>query len=140
MYILSEIPIRLSNLFYTNRFVFLGVNVDFENTMHSDLVKCNNFINYKVLPAFDFGFINLESSQLLQTDVTPERKCINNYRFSLALFIFPIMFALVFLRNKRRRVKAFFACIMFLLSITKPNILTKNYILKSTYEILLMSL
>ena len=40
--------------------------------MHSDFVICNNFINYKVLPAFDFHFIGLESSQLLQTEKLPE--------------------------------------------------------------------
>ena len=45
------------------------------------------------------------------------------------------MFARVFLRNKHNRVKAFFGCIIFLLTITKPNLLTKNDILKSTSEI-----
>ena len=45
------------------------------------------------------------------------------------------MFASVFLRNKYKRVKAFFRCIIFLLTITKPNLLTKNDILKSTSEI-----
>ena len=44
------------------------------------------------------------------------------------------MFA-VFLRNKHKRVKAFFACIMFLLGITNPNLLTKNDILKPICEI-----
>ena len=42
------------------------------------------------------------------------------------------MFACVFLRNKHKWVKAFFGCIIFLLTITKPNLLTKNDILKST--------
>ena len=67
----TEICTRLSNLFNTNSFIFIfvDVNVDFEYTIHSDLVICNNFINYKVLPAFDFHFIGLESSQLLQTDL-----------------------------------------------------------------------
>ena len=88
-----------------------------------------------MLPAFDFHFISLESSQLLQTDVTPERRCSNDNCFSIALFIFPIMFARVFLRNIHKRVKAFFGCIIFLLSITKPNLLTKNDILKSNSEI-----
>ena len=46
------------------------------------------------------------------------------------------MFARVFLRNKHKRVKAFFGCIIFLLTITKPNLLTKNDILKSTSEML----
>ena len=132
VFILTEIPTGLSNSFYTNNFIFVGVNVDIENAMHSDLVKCNNFINYKVLPTFNFHFINLESSQLLQTDTTPKRKCINYYCFSLVLFILPIKFARVFLKNKHKRAKAFFGCIMFLLSITKPNLLTKNDILKST--------
>ena len=109
-YILTKIPTRLSNLFYNNSFNFVDVNVDVEYATHSDLVICNNFINYKVLPAFDFHFIGLESSQLLQTDLTPERKCSNDYCFSLALFTFPIMFARVFLRNKHKRVKAFCGC------------------------------
>ena len=135
--ILTEIPTRLSNLFYTNCFIFIfvDVNVDFKYAIHSDLVICNNFINYKVLPAFDFHFIGLESSQLLQTDLTPKRKWSNNNCFSIALSIFPIMLARVFLRNKHKRVKAFFGCIIFLLRITKPNLLTKNEILKSTSEI-----
>ena len=135
-YIPTEIPTRLSNLFYTNSFIFIfvDVNVDVEYAIHSDLVICNNFINYKVLPAFDFHSIGLEPSQLLQTDLTPERKCCNDYCFRLVLFIFPIMFARVFLRNKHKRVKAFFGCIIFLLAITKPNLLTKNDILKSTRE------
>ena len=72
---------------------------------------------------------------LIQTDITPERKCSNDYYFSWAIFIFPIMFARVILRNKHKRVKAFFGCIIFLLSITKPNLLIKNDILKSTSEI-----
>ena len=42
--------------------------------MHSDLVMCNNFINCKMLTAFDFDFISLESFQLLQTDKTSENK------------------------------------------------------------------
>ena len=129
----TEIRARLSNLFYTNSFIFIfvDVNIDIEYAIHSDLVICNNFINYKVLPTFDFHFIGLEPSQLLQTDLTPERKCCNDYCFRLVLFVFPIMFARVFLRNKRKRVKAFFGCIIFLLTITKPNLLTKNNILKS---------
>ena len=63
-YIPTEIPTRLSNLFYTNSFIFIfvDVNVDVEYAIHSDLVLCNNFINYKVLPAFDFYFISLEPS------------------------------------------------------------------------------
>ena len=44
------------------------------------------------------------------------------------------MFARVFLRNKDKRVKAFFGCIIVLLTITKTNLLTKNDILKSTSE------
>ena len=52
----------LSNLFYTTNFVSVDVNIDAENSMHNDLVICNNFINYKVLSAFDFDFIGLESS------------------------------------------------------------------------------
>ena len=102
--------------------------------MHSNLVICNNFINYKVLYAFDFHFIGFDLSQLLQTDITSERKCSNDCCFSLALFIFPIMSASVFLRNKYNRVKAFFGYIIFLLSITKSNLLTKHDILKSTSE------
>ena len=47
VYTLSEVLIRLSNLFYTYNFVFVDVNVDVENTMYSDLVICNNFINSK---------------------------------------------------------------------------------------------
>ena len=78
MYILTEIPIRVWNLFYTKSFIF----VDVENAIHSDLVICNNFINCKLLPAFDFYFLVLESSQLHQTDITPERKCSNDYCFS----------------------------------------------------------
>ena len=88
-----------------------------------------------MLPVFDFHSIGLEPSQLLQTDLTPERKCCNDYCFRLALFIFPIIFARVFLRNKHKRVKAFFGCIIFLFTITKPNLLTKNDLLKSASEI-----
>ena len=136
IYMLTEILNRLSNLFYGNSFIFVDVNIDVDIDMHGDLVICNNFINYKVLPAFDFHFLSLESSQLLQTDITLERKCSNNYCFSLALFIFPIMFARVFFRNKHKRVKAFFVCIIFLLSIKKPNLLlTKNDIFKSPSQI-----
>ena len=67
----TETSTRLSNLFNTNSFIFIlvDVNVDFEYTVHSDLVICNNFINYKLSPAFDFHFIGLEYSQLLQTDL-----------------------------------------------------------------------
>ena len=72
---------------------------------------------------------------LLHTDTTPERKCSNDYCFSLALFIFPIMFARVFLWNKYQKVKTFFGWIIFLLNIIKWNLLTKNDILKSTSEI-----
>ena len=63
--------------------------------------------------------------------------CSNDNCFSLAIIaiIFPIMFARVFFRNKHKRVKAFFGCIIFLLSITKQNLLTKSDILKSTSEI-----
>ena len=121
-YILTQIATILLNLFCTNSSIFVDVNVDVEYAIHSDLVLCNNFINYKVLPAFDFHFIGLESSQLIQTDLNPEKKYSNDYCFSLALFIFPIMFARVFLTNKHKRVKAFFGCIMFLLNITKPNL------------------
>ena len=101
-YIPAEIHTRLSNLFYTYSFIFIFVdaNIDVEYAIHSDLVICNNFINYKVLPAFDFHSIGLESSQLLQTDLTPERKCCNDYCFSLVLFIFPIMFARAFLKKQ----------------------------------------
>ena len=119
-YILTEIPTRLLNLFYTNSSIFVDVNVDVEYVIRSDLVLFNNFINYEVLhlPAFDFHFMGLESSQLLQTNLTPEKKCSNDYCFGLALFIFLIMFAHVFLRKKHKRVKAFFERIIFLLSIT----------------------
>ena len=67
-YIPTEIPTRLSNLFYTNSFIFIfvDVNVDVEYAIHSDLVICNSFINYKVLHAFDFHSIGLEPLQLLQ--------------------------------------------------------------------------
>ena len=43
-YIPTEIRIRFSNLFYTNSFIFIfvDVNVDVEYTIHSDLVICNN--------------------------------------------------------------------------------------------------
>ena len=71
----TEMPTRLSKLFHSNSFIFIfvDVNVDVGCAIHSDLVICNNFLNYKVLPAFDFHSIGLESSQLLQTDLTPER-------------------------------------------------------------------
>ena len=136
-YIPTEIPTRLSNLFYTNSFafIFVDVNVDVEYAIHSDLVICSNFINYKVLPAFDFHSIDLEPSQLLQTDPTPDRNCCDDYCFRLVLFMLPIMFARMFLRNKHKRVKAFFGYIIFLLTIIKPNLLTKNDVLKSTSEI-----
>ena len=87
-----------------------------------------------MLPAFNFHSIGLEPSQFLQTDLTLKRKCYNDYCFRLVLFIFPIMFARV-LRNKSKRVKSFFGCIIFLLTITKPNLLTKTDILKSTSDI-----
>ena len=124
-------------MFYTNSFIFIFVDVDIdvEYAIHSDLVIYNNFMNYKVLPAFDFHSIGLEPLQLLQTDLTPESKGCNDYCFHLVLFIFSIMFARVFFRKKHKRVKAFFGCIIFLLTITKPNLLTKNDILKSTSEI-----
>ena len=41
----------------------------------------------------------------------------------------------MFLRNKHKRVKSFFGCIIFLLSITEPNLLTKHDIFKSTSEL-----
>ena len=50
-------------------------NVDVENAMHSNLVTRINFINYKVVPNINFDFIDLESSEFLQTDITPKRKC-----------------------------------------------------------------
>ena len=114
---------------------YFYVNVDVENAVHSDLVICNNFINYKLLPAFNFDFIYLDSFQLLQTDIIHMKKIPNDYCFSLALFIFPIIFARVFLRGKHKTVKTFFVCIIFQLSITKPNLLTKNDILKLTCKI-----
>ena len=58
-----------------------------------------NLINYKVLHNFNIDSIDLESSQFLQTDITPESKCSNAYCFSLVFFLFPIIFARVFLRN-----------------------------------------
>ena len=135
-YIPAEILTRSLYLFYTNSFIFIFVDFKvIEYAIHSDSFICNSFINYKVLPAFDFHSIGLEFSQLLQTDLAPERKCCDNYCFSLVLFIFPIMIARVFLRNKHKRVKAFSGCIIFLLTITKPNLLTKSDILKSTSEI-----
>ena len=141
-YIPIEIPNGLfytyfKNLFYTNSFIFIfaDVNLDVKYAIYSDLVICNNFINYEVLPAFDFYSIGLDPSQLLQTDLTPKRKCCNDYCFRLVLFIFSIMFASMFLRNKHKKVKAFFGCIIFLFTITKLNLSTKNDILKSTSKI-----
>ena len=101
VYIPTEILTGLSVLFYTNSFIFLfvDVNVDVEYAIHSDLVICNSFINYKVLHAFDFHSIGLESLQLLQTNLTPERNCCDDYCLHLVLFISPIMFAHMFLRN-----------------------------------------
>lgn len=93
-YILTEIPIRLSNFFYTNSFIFAEVNVDVEKTMQSNLVICNNLINR--LKCYLLSILNLQVSfQLLQTDITPEKECGNNSCFSLALFIFSIMFVRV---------------------------------------------
>ena len=91
---------------YTNSFIFIfvDVNVDDEYAIHSDVVISNNFINYKVLPASNFHFIGLESSQLLRTVLTPQRKYSNDYCFSLALSIFPIMFARLFPINKHQRI------------------------------------
>ena len=96
-YIPTEIPTKLSNLFYTNSFyfIFIDVNVDVKYAIYSDLVICNNFLNYKVFPAFNFHFIGLELSQLLQTDLTLKRKCCNDYCLCLVLLIFPSMFACV---------------------------------------------
>ena len=120
VYILSEIPIRLSNLFYNNSFIFVDVNVNVENVMHSDLVMCCNFINYEMLTAFDFHFIGFASFQLLHTDIAPESTCSSNHCFGL-VFTFTIMFPRMFLRNKHKKVKALFECIIFLLSITKST-------------------
>ena len=133
----TEIRFRLSNLFYNNSFIFIfvDVSVDVKYNIHSNLVICNNFTNYKVLPAFDSHSIGLEPSPLHHTDLTPERKCCNAYCFCLVLFIFLIMFVPAFLRNKHKRVNAYFRCIIFLLTITKPNLLIKNDIHKSTSEI-----
>ena len=64
-YVPTEIPTRLSNLFYTTSFIFIFVDVN---------VDVNTLFN-TLLPAFDFHFIGLEPSHLLQTDLTPERKC-----------------------------------------------------------------
>ena len=112
VYILTEIPIRLSNFFYTNSFIFGEVNVDVEKTMQSNLVICNNLINR--LKCYLLSILNLKVSfQLLQTDITPEKECSNNSCFSLALFIFSIMFVRVLLKNKHERVKAFFGYIIF---------------------------
>ena len=51
-------PTRWSILVCTNEFIFIfvDVNVDFEYVIHSSLVICNNFVNYKVLPALDSFF------------------------------------------------------------------------------------
>ena len=45
------------------------------------------------------------------------------------------MYARVLLKNKHKRVKTFFGCIIFLLTTTKPNLSTKNDIFWSTSEI-----
>ena len=71
--------------------------------MHKRFSNMQQF--YKLLDAFDFDFIGLEIFQLLQTDITPEKKCSNDYCFSLALFIFPIMFARVYLRINIKEYK-----------------------------------
>ena len=86
IYILSEIQSDRQIFFVLIVLCLLMVNA-----VHSDLVTCNNFINCKRSPVFDFLFIDLESSRLLQTEITPERKCISDYCFSLALFIFAII-------------------------------------------------
>ena len=67
-YIPTEIPFRLLNLFYTNSFtfIFVYVNVDVEYAIRSNLVICNNFINYK----------GLEPSQWME----PPRMNPSNYR------------------------------------------------------------
>ena len=75
------------NWFYTNSFIFVEINVDVENAMHSDLVISHNIRNYKMLTAFDFDIIGLEAFQLLQTDITPESKWSNDHCFSLAFYI-----------------------------------------------------
>ena len=45
VYIPTEIPTRLSNLFYTNNFIFIfvDVNIDVEYAIHSDLVNMQQF-------------------------------------------------------------------------------------------------
>ena len=105
-----------------------GNIVDFTATDTTDSFKFKTKITGQTN---NNGRIDVE----IMTDLNPERKCCNHYCFRLVLFIFPIMFAPVFLRNKHERVKAFFRCIIFLLTITKPNLLTKNDILKSTSKI-----
>ena len=39
------------------------------------LVTSNNFTISLVLPDFDYDFIHIESSRLLQSGITPETKC-----------------------------------------------------------------
>ena len=64
-YIPTEIPTRLSNIFYAKSFIFTVFNVsaDVEYAIYSGLVICNNFIYCKELPVFDFHSLGLESSQ-----------------------------------------------------------------------------
>ena len=56
---------QIVNLFYTNSFIFVDGNVDVEYAIYSDLVTCNNFLNYKVLPAFNFHSVGLDPTRLL---------------------------------------------------------------------------
>ena len=89
-----------------------------------------NFSKYCIIPPG-----NLEAEKCFPCIRRIQNWFHNDMFFRLVLFIFPIMFARVFLRNKHNRVKSFFGCIIFLLTLTKPNLLTKNDILKSTSEI-----
>ena len=50
VYLVIDLPNRLIFILkYCNSFIFVDVNVNIENAMHSDLVIRNNIINYVYL-------------------------------------------------------------------------------------------
>lgn len=108
---------RLSNIFYTNRSVFLDINIDAENPVHIKLVTRNTFKSPRDSISLEFNFEDLEFSKLSEADIFPACKDSNDYRLPSAIFINPILiiFAFIFIRNKHNgKVKPFLIIIVFI--------------------------
>ena len=71
---------RLSNIFYTNRSVFLDINIDAENPVHIKLVTRNTFKSPRDSISLEFNFEDLEFSKLSEADIFPACKDSNDYR------------------------------------------------------------